>query len=88
MRISQTHHEFSASESLLGVITVALGNDDAASALRVCEERLAVAPDDADVYRYLGQIHARQGTLDAAREAAQRATELGLDDPRAFFQET
>jgi len=70
--------------SLLEAITAALDADDAASALRLCEKRLTAVPHDADAYRYLGQIQAREGNLAAARDAGRRATELAPDDPRAW----
>ncbi|WP_173051301.1 tetratricopeptide repeat-containing sulfotransferase family protein [Nitrospira sp. KM1] len=70
--------------SLLESVNTALNADDAASALRLCEDWLAVAPDDPDAQRYLGQILARQGDLEAARAAAHHATELAPNDPRAW----
>jgi len=70
--------------SLLEAINTALSADDTASALRLCEERLASAPEDPDAHRYRGQLYARQGEFDAAALAARRATELAPDDPRTW----
>ncbi|SLM48877.1 putative Sulfotransferase [Nitrospira japonica] len=79
-----TQQTSSAPPSLLEAINAALGTDDPASALRHCQERLATLPEDPDAHRYLGQIYARQGNLDTARQAARRATELAPDDPRTW----
>jgi len=76
------HHPSPA--ALLESINAALAADDAASALRLCEERLTSAPEDPDAQRYLGQIVARQGNCDAACQAARRATELAPNDPRTW----
>ncbi|BCA57175.1 sulfotransferase [Nitrospira sp. KM1] len=69
---------------LLRAINAALSTGDSVSALRLCQERLVEAPDDADAQRYLGQIYARQGDFDTARVAAQRATDLAPNDCRAW----
>ncbi len=82
--ISHDTDEPRAASSLLDSINAALGSDDAVFALRLCEDRLASTPDDPDAHRYLGQIYARQGALDAARAAARRATELAPHDPRTW----
>ncbi len=84
MLTSQQHHEPSAPVSLLEAINTALAMEDSAAARRLCETRLAEAPDDADAHRFLGQVLARQSDLKAARAVAKRATELAPHDPRAW----
>ncbi|WP_173051289.1 tetratricopeptide repeat-containing sulfotransferase family protein [Nitrospira sp. KM1] len=69
---------------MLNAINAALAIEDVGNALRLCAERLAVAPKDPDAHRYLGQLYARQGEFDAARTAARRATELAPNDPRTW----
>lgn len=76
--------ESRAFSSLLEAINAALAFDDPASALRLCNERLAAAPEDPDAQRYLGQILAQHGDLEAARTAARRATELAPNDARTW----
>lgn len=73
-----------SSSSLLEAINAAIGSNDAATALRLCEAQLAIMPDDPDLQRYVGQIYAVQGNFDAARTAARRATELAPNDPRTW----
>ncbi|SLM48869.1 putative Sulfotransferase [Nitrospira japonica] len=70
--------------TLLDLINAALRRDDSTSALGLCDERLALLPDDAEAQRYRGQIYAWQGDFEAARAAARHATELAPNDPRAW----
>lgn len=72
------------SSSLLQSIRAALDKGDVAAAQRLCDDRLALAPDDADAHRYLGQIHAASGNRLAAQRAAQQACDLAPDDPRVW----
>jgi tetratricopeptide (TPR) repeat protein len=55
-----------AHSSLLNAINAALAVDDSVAALRLCKDRLAVAPDNPDAHRYLGQIYAPPGDQAAA----------------------
>lgn len=82
--ISQKTDEPPAASSLLESLNAVLAANDSVTAMRLCEGRLAVVPDDPDAQRYLSQIHAQQGNFEEARKIAHRATEQASNNPRAW----
>ncbi|MDN5941639.1 MAG: hypothetical protein L0H94_07135, partial [Nitrospira sp.] len=56
MLTSHTTDESPAPSFLLESVNNALRLDDAPAARRLCEMRLAEAPDDPDAHRYLGHV--------------------------------
>ncbi|MPY69009.1 MAG: tetratricopeptide repeat protein [Alphaproteobacteria bacterium] len=69
---------------LAAAVNAALDRKDAGAALRLCEDRLAEAPDDAGTLRHVALLHAASGKRGPALAAAMRARELLPDDARCW----
>lgn len=66
-------------------LNAALNGKDAKKAFRLCRERLEVVPEDVEVHRHLGLLHAAAGRKGPALKAAKHACELAPDDPKCWL---
>lgn len=69
---------------LAAQIQTVLDGGDFPAALALCTRHVQQAPDDADAYRHLAQLHVLRGDRIEALQFAQRACELAPDDPRSW----
>lgn len=62
----------------------AVDTGDVAAAFAACHEQIALAPEDAEAHRHLGQLHAAAREFVAAHRCAVRSCTLAPDDPRSW----
>ena len=70
--------------SLTSALQETVGRKDGAAGLRICEDRLKAAPDDAEALRHLALLEASRGKRGAALQAGERACRLAPTDPRCW----
>ena len=73
-----------AASQPLAQVQALIDAGDGPGAVAFCTNGLAAQPDNADLHRYLGQLHVALGDRPAAMRHAKRACELAPEDARSW----